>query len=161
MNTFFSRVLLCLFVVLIFGVGCAPKSDQKTETNMEEIRQTLLDLEDQLNLGIDSLQCELSEVGEGNPTFVSNGFVVQTGEELRELCVNLLEPRTGAEWEIDFRTVHVLSSEIAYVVRKGRYTINFKDRDTQVVDPVITTIWNRENGVWKMVHLHESSVELF
>jgi len=150
---------VCL--LMLISTGCNSVPETESEYDVEKIRRTLLQLEDQLNLGVDSLQCGLPEVGEGDPIFVSNGFVVRSGDELRDLCVGLVEPRTGAVWEIDTVSVNVLSSDVAYVVREGTYIISFKDRDSQSVDPVITTIWHRKGGEWKMVHLHESSVEIF
>lgn len=161
MKQFANSQIALLFGLVLFLGACAQTTQEGTHPNVEEITSTLLNLEDQLNREVDSLQCGLDSVADGKPTFVSNGFVVQTAAELRELCVGLVEPRTGATWDNDFRVVHVLSNDAAYVVRKGTYTINFKDRKTQVVDPVITTIWSRIDGDWKMVHLHESSVEMF
>jgi len=161
MDNFPRECLILLLGSLLFVGGCAQATHEETTPDVEQVTERLLELENQLNLGVDSLQCGLELVADGKPTFVSNGFVIQTAEELREMCVGLVEPRTGATWNNDFRTVHVLSNNAAYVVRKGTYTINFSDRDTQVVDPVITTIWHLVDGQWKMVHLHESSVEIF
>ena len=153
--------LLVLIFSLLFLGACANAENEAPQINAEQITSTLLQLEDQLHLEVDELKCDLNLIADGKPTFVSNGFVVQQAQELREMCVDLVAPRTGASWDNDFVEVHVLSEKSAYVVRKGTYTINFKERDTQVVEPVITTIWQLIDGDWKMVHLHESSVDLF
>ena len=71
----------------------------------------------------------------------------------------MVAPRTGAVFAADVITANVLSSDVAYVVREGNYTINFRDRESRTVYLVMTTIWHRQDDGWKMVHLHESSRE--
>lgn len=155
-----QSIMIFASLVILLATGCESALDESAYDEAE-IRTTLVRLEDQLNLGVDALQCGLPEVGEGDPIFVSNGFVVRSASELRELCVDIVEPRTRAEWQIDTVSVNILSRNIALVVREGTYTMHFKERESLTVDPVITTIWHRLDGQWKMVHLHESSVEMF
>jgi len=162
MNCQSSRLLfVCVALIMLAMTGCKSHAAQESEIDIGEIQQTVLQLENHLHLGVDSLRCGLPDVGEGQPTFVSNGFVIRTGDELREMCEELVAPRTGAVWVVDTISANVLSRDIAYVVREGNYTISFKDRDPQSVDAVITTIWHRQDEEWKMVHLHESSLEPF
>jgi ketosteroid isomerase-like protein len=62
----------------------------------------------------------------------------------------------SADCTIDSRDVNVLSPEVAYVVRQGDYTMEYRDGRTVVRFGVMTTLWNRVEDAWTMVHLHES-----
>jgi ketosteroid isomerase-like protein len=42
------------------------------------------------------------------------------------------------------------------VVREGKYTISFKDGKSETQHMVITTVWEKRDNAWQMVHLHES-----
>jgi ketosteroid isomerase-like protein len=57
----------------------------------------------------------------------------------------------------DTVSAHVLSPDAAFVVREGVYTINFKDGSSRRSYVIMTSVWARQDGAWKMVHLHESS----
>ena len=74
----------------------------------------------------------------------------------RTACDNLIANRTGAVYATDTLTAQVLSRDAAYVVREGTYAVSTKDGKTERQYLVMTTIWDRTSGAWKMVHLHES-----
>ena len=162
-STMNSRALgpriLCTIIAVSAATGCASEPPQASEVDLESVRETVLGLENQMNLAVDALQCGLAENGDREPIFVSGGQVVRTGSELREMCEQMVAPRTGAVFAVDVITANVLSSDVAYVVREGDYTINFRDRDSITIYLVMTTIWHRRDDGWKMVHLHESSRE--
>jgi hypothetical protein len=145
-----------LIATLFIIVGCNQAADTEGPPDVEGITATLLELENQLHLEVDSLQCELGLVAGVSPTFIANGQVLETSEDLREMCAAIVEPRTGATWDINSRVVNVLSSEAAYVVRSGLYTVSLKDGGSEVLNLAMTSIWQRIGDQWKTVHLHES-----
>lgn len=98
----------------------------------------------------------MAHMGNQEPAFVGNGMVVRTAAAMREMCGGMVALRTGAVFVIDTLNAHALSSESAYVVREGEYTMNFVDGRSNTVRLIMTTVWARQNGEWKMVHLHES-----
>jgi hypothetical protein len=59
-------------------------------------------------------------------------------------------------YAVDTLTAQALSRDAAYVVREGTYTVSLKDGTSQCQYVVMTTVWDRTSGEWKMVHLHES-----
>lgn len=113
-----------------------------------------------MNQAVDSLDCQmgLSYVGDQPPVFVSGGRVVRTHAQLLSVCENMVAPRTGAVFLIDTVTAHALSADAAYVVREGEYTVHYRDGRVRVTHHVMTTIWQRQAGLWRMVHLHESAL---
>jgi hypothetical protein len=148
--------MLALFAVGATG-SCAPEQPQAPQPDLDEVRETVLRLENEMNLAVDALNCGLPENGDREPIFVSGGRVVRTGSELQEMCQNMVANRTGAVFVADRITANVLSTDVAYVVREGNYTINYTDGTSRTPYLVMTTIWHREGDGWKMVHLHESS----
>jgi ketosteroid isomerase-like protein len=140
-------------------LGCAtPRSSTLTEAQDREIRDTIMALEDAMNLAVDGLDCRkgMLTVGDREPVFVSNGWVVRNKAALQTACETMVAPRTGATFAVDTLSAHALSPEAAYVVREGAYTINYRDRPPETLRLIMTTVWALQNGEWKMVHLHES-----
>ena len=146
--------------LLVASAACgSPEPAPPPAVDDEAIRATVIALESAMNLAVDSLDCDsgTATMGDQEPIFAGGGRTVRNRADLKEMCVRMNEPRTGAEFAPDVLiTAHVLSSDVAYVVREGDYTINFKDGSSNTVHLVMTTIWNRQADGWKMVHLHES-----
>jgi ketosteroid isomerase-like protein len=130
-----------------------------SEADAQAIRDTVIKLEDAMNLAVDSLDCDvgMASFGDQEPIFVSSGRVTRTRTAMRGVCETMVAPRSGAVFVVDTLTAHALSSDAAYVVREGTYTVNFKDGTSRRTFLVMTTVWARQSGGWKMVHLHESS----
>jgi uncharacterized protein (TIGR02246 family) len=130
-----------------------------TDTEAQAVRDTVIALDNAMNLAVDRLDCAagFEPVGDREPMFVTNGHVIRTRAAFREACEGMVAPRTGAVFEVDTLTVHALSPEVAYVVREGLYTVNLKDGTSRRSYYILTTVWERTGGAWKMVHLHESS----
>jgi len=148
-----------VMAVLVLATGCtATRSPEFTEAAAKGVRDTIIALEEQMNGAVDRLDCPtgLSYVGEKEPVFVSNGWVVRTRPALLKACEGMVSPRTGATYVTDTLSAHALSPDAAYLVREGAYTINFKDGRSETHRLIMTTVWSRQNGEWKMVHLHES-----
>ena len=148
-----------LSIIVVFGAlaACADPPPSAATPDLDAIRDTVLELENQMNLAVDATECGMPEVGDLDPLFVSNGTVVRTFSELSEVCAAMVAPRTGAVFDADRITAHVLSPEAAMVVREGNYTVNYRERDAETVYMVMTTVWQRGPEGWKMVHLHEST----
>jgi hypothetical protein len=146
-----------MIVLLGALTACADPPPPAATADLDAIRDTVLELENQMNLAVDATECEMPEIGDLDPLFVSNGGVVRTFSELSEVCEAMVAPRTGAVFDADRITAQVLSPEVALVVREGNYTINYKEGDPETVYLVMSTVWQRGAEGWKMIHLHEST----
>jgi len=159
-RTHLRRRSLPLIIALIAATGCATAHVLPTaNVNAQAVRDTVIALEHAMNLAVDRLDCATAfeNIGDGDPIFVSTGHVIRTRAEFRTACDAMVAPRTGAVFATDTVSAHVLSPDAAYVVREGIYTVNLKDGSSRREYLIMTSIWARENGTWKMVHLHESS----
>ena len=161
MNGYVLRVRTTVtLLAFAAAAGCTPEPPQTSQVDVEAVRDEVLELENAANLAVDAGRCEFpGELGDREPIFVSGGRVVRTGSELLEMCEEMVALRTGAVFTPDRITANVLSNEVAYVVREGNYTINYKDGTSRTVYLVMTTVLHRQDEGWKMVHLHESSRE--
>jgi SnoaL-like protein len=121
---------------------------------------SLIALDSAMNYAVDNLDCAkgMSYVGDERPLFISGGHVVETHEQLLKVCQDLVAPRTGAQYVARSITAHVLSPSSGYVVRDGEYVVHMRNGETRSEHLSMTTIWSRQDGVWKMVHLHESAI---
>ncbi len=146
-------------ILLLALLGCsAPLPESFTEADARAVRDTVIGLENALNLAVDGLDCNegFTSIEGQEPVFVSNGHVVRTDGALREQCERMVAERTGATFMVDTLSAHVLSPDAAYVVREGGYTIDYRDGHSDTLRLIMTTVWARRAGGWKMVHLHES-----
>lgn len=121
---------------------------------------SLIALDSAMNYAVDNLDCAkgLSYIGDERPLFISGGHVVETHEQLLKVCQDLVAPRTGARYVARSITAHVLSPSAGYVVRDGEYIVHMRSGETRTEHLSMTTIWSRQDGAWKMVHLHESAI---
>lgn len=79
-------------------------------------------------------------------------------DELSALFRPILDGIVSAEFTVADRRVDVLARDVACVREYGVYSTTYTTGETQPRDPfVMTTIWVRRNGEWKMLHFHESS----
>lgn len=151
----FGAQMRSLARVVAFAAGCsAPQSATMTAEEARGVRDTVSVLENAMNLAVDGLDCAKAHesVGDREPMFVTGSHVVRTRAAFRQACDGLIANRTGAVFAVDTLTAQALSRDAAYVVREGAYTVSMKDGSYMVM----TTVWDRSSGAWKMVHLHES-----
>jgi uncharacterized protein (TIGR02246 family) len=129
-----------------------------TDEEARAVRDTVTVLENATNLAVDRLDCAagFKFVGTREPMFVTNSTVIRNRDTFRRACDGMVANRTGAVYAIDTLTAQVISRDAAYVVREGMYTVSMKDGTSQRQHLVMTTIWQRTNGEWKLEHLHES-----
>lgn len=150
-----------LFACLAIGSGCRPSPPPAalTDRAAAAVRDTLIALDRAMNDAVDSTNCDrgLSFIGDEQPLFVSSGRVVATHADLLRLCRAMVAPRAGASFAVSSVAAHALSPDAGYVVREGEYTVRMKDGTSRSHHLVMTTIWSRQGGTWKMVHLHESA----
>ena len=140
-------------------VACAPpKAVAMTDDEARVVRDTVTVLENEMNLAVDRLDCAAGyqSIGSREPMFVTNTKVFRARTAFRNACDDLIANRTGAVYAVDTLTAQALSRDAAYVVREGTYTVSLKDGTSQRQYLVMTTVWDRASGDWKMVHLHES-----
>jgi ketosteroid isomerase-like protein len=130
-----------------------------TDSEAQALRDTVTALENATDSAVDRLDCNAAfeNIGDQPPIFVSGGRVVRTRAAFRKTCDDIIAPRTGAVFATDTLSAHVLSRDAAYVVREGVYTVYLKDGTKRRSYLIITSVWARQAGAWKMVHLHESS----
>jgi hypothetical protein len=121
---------------------------------------SLIALDSTMNTAVDNLDCAkgLSYIGDERPLFITGGHVVETHAQLLKVCQDLVAPRTGAQYIPRSVTAHVLSPNAGYVVRDGEYIVHMRSGETRTEHLSMTTIWARQDGAWKMVHLHESAI---
>ena len=144
---------------LASALACAPPATvAMTDAEAHMVRDTVTVLENEMNLAVDRLDCTAGyqSVGNREPMFVTNTRVFRARTAFRKACDNLIANRTGAVYAVDTLTAQALSRDAAYVVREGVYTVSMKDSTAQRQYLVMTTVWDRTSGEWKMVHLHES-----
>jgi len=145
----------------LIASGCHhPTPPALTATGMAALRDTLVALDSTMNYAVDNLDCTkgLSYVGDERPLFVSGGHVVETHEQLLKTCRDIVAPRTGAQYVPRSVTAHMLSPDAGYVVKDGEYIVQLRNGETRKEHLAMTTIWARQGGSWKMVHLHESAI---
>jgi len=164
MSSFRPRSTLALLAVAA-AISCAPEQRPLSQSDIDQVRETVLRFDNEMNRAVDALDCGPPESGEWEssdrePIFVSGGRVVRTSAEVHEICKKMVSKRTGAVFAPDRITANVLSTDVAYVVREGNNTINYTDGTSTTNYLAMTTIWHREGGKWKMVHLHESQRRL-
>jgi len=140
-------------------IGCrVPDANSATAFDAAAVRTALLHAENEMNLTVDRGDCS----GPYRPTedfepprFVSNGRARWPSPN-DTTCKHMVSQRVSAVFVPDTITAHAFSNDAGYVVREGNYTVNYRDGRTRTAYMVMTTIWHREPGGWKCVHLHES-----
>jgi ketosteroid isomerase-like protein len=154
------RALLACAVALLIAAAChSAHPSAITTADTRAMHDTVIALENATNLAVDRLDCAAAfeNIGDQDPMFATGGRVFRTRAAFRQACEALVAPRTGAVFATDTVTAHTLSPDAVYVVREGIYTVNFKDGTSRKTYLIMTSLWARQNGRWKMVHLHESS----
>jgi len=143
------------------GIGCHPPSAATPAgAAAAALRDSLIALDSAMNDAVDHLDCTrgMSYIGDERPVFISGGHVVETHEQLLTMCQDLVAPRTSARFVPRSVTAHILSPDVGYVVRDGQYIVHYRSGETRTEQLAMTTIWARDGGSWKMMHLHESAI---
>lgn len=155
-----NEVLFGSLLFLATASCTAPGNGALSAAEAQAIRDTVIALDHAANHAVDGLDCAkgLSYIANQPPVFISNGNVVMTQPQLLQLCEQMVAPRTGAEFAPDSVTAYALGRNAAYVVHSGEYTIHFKTGQTRREHLAMTTIWQRSDSGWRMVHLHESGI---
>jgi hypothetical protein len=149
------------------SVGCrerpAPAPELLTDAERATIGETIRHLYRESSQTFDSdLDCDeiVERLAPGGETgsFVAQGrlFELTSREELVQMCRAIKQNRLAAHEEIEEERVEVLSRDAAVLITRGVYTVQLRDGRTTVRPQVVTTVWARQDGEWRRVHLHES-----
>ena len=155
-----SRRSLPWLIVLAAGMACSSLQPRPiTAVTALAVRDTVIALENATDLAVDRPDCPAAfeNIGDGEPIFVSSGRVFGTRTAFRGACDTMIASRTGAVFVTDTASAHVLSPDAAFVVREGVYTVNLMDGSLRRTYLIMTSVWARQDGGWKMLHLHKSS----
>jgi ketosteroid isomerase-like protein len=147
-------------IAIIVLAACSTARPQVVASaDPQAVRDSVIALENATNSAVDRLDCAAAfeNIGDQEPMFVTGGRVFRTRAAFRQACEALVAPRTGAVFVTDTVSARTMSPDAVYVVREGVYTVNFKDGTSRKTYLVMTSLWTRQGGAWKMVHLHESS----
>jgi ketosteroid isomerase-like protein len=155
-----SGILFSALLVTATASCAAPAPGSLSAADARAIRDTVIALDHAMNHAVDNLDCAkgLRSIANQTPVFISNGHVVMTQPELLQMCQQMVAPRAGAEFAPDSVTAYALGRNAAYVVHSGEYTIHFRNGQTRREHLAMTTIWQRSDSGWRMVHLHESGI---
>ena len=147
------RVMYGIAVVVIVGMvlSAAPGSagtlpPRQAAAVEQEIRDALLAEQRALLAG--GCEAALAFFSEREPLFVSNGRTMATKAAVRSNCGSTPPAGEGPRRDLQGHEVQVLSSASGYSVT----TYRAKNGRAQVV----TKIWEKGNGGWKIVHTHIS-----
>jgi hypothetical protein len=152
---------IAVATLCVVAAGCTRASPSTLGTSATRtLGDSLIALDSMMNYAVDNLDCAkgMSYAGDERPLFISGGHVVETHEQLLKACQELVAPRTSAQYVARSVTAHVLSPNAGYVVRDGEYIVHMRSGETRTEHLSMTTIWSRQGGAWKMVHLHESAI---
>lgn len=96
--------------------------------------------------------------------FVSNSQIVESGKvegTYQDYLANHIGPELGGFKSFKFDNYKVdvtVSDDYAFSVETYNYTIVFKKDHADIIRKgVATSFLKKENGVWKIVHMHNSS----
>jgi hypothetical protein len=81
----------------------------------------------------------------------------RTRRDLLRACGTMTAGRGGPSRRVEQEDVHVLGSDAAYTVT--RYVVT-RPRPAGTAEPsprVVSKLWARQDGVWRIVHVHESA----
>lgn len=155
-----TRNWATLLVALSAGstTGCVVEPDALTDAEIASISDTITRLATEADGAVDRLDCAegLKVFGNREPLFIGGGRVIRTLADLTEMCTAMVAGRTGAHYEVEQADAHVLSRNVAYLVREGIYTVEYAGRAATKSRLVITGIWERGEAGWSRVHFHES-----
>jgi hypothetical protein len=81
-------------------------------------------------------------------------------DDIAALFRPILDSFESANFAVGDRRVDVLARDAACVREYGAYSTTYTTGMTRLRDPfVMTTIWVRRSGEWKVLHIHEASTE--
>ena len=154
--------LLGIAGLAMSSLGCAEAPLPLGDAERSAIGDSILALATSSDGAVDRLDCAtgVEIFGDREPIFVGGGRVMRSRAELEPMCEQMITGRTGATYELTSSDVHVLSRDIAYLVREGTYTIEYTESEPNINTLVITGIWERGEAGWKRVHFHESWPEV-
>lgn len=137
---------IVIFIVFLFGINL-----QAQQENLEHITAEIKQL---THIEIEAFKtgdCDRAiAFMDNNITFYGNGRKAASKEKIKAFCFGLARP---FEKPSSVNTTYFpLSENSAYVVR----TMEFSKNDTVYKKEIVTKIWKKSNGEWKIIHLHST-----
>ncbi|HBR53613.1 MAG TPA: hypothetical protein DEA82_05260 [Flavobacteriaceae bacterium] len=87
-------------------------------------------------------------------TFLANGNKVPSKHIISKFCNSMPRPfKTPLSDNIE---VFPLTNTSAYTIR----TLEFSKDDTANIQELVTKIWKKTDGIWKITHLHSTAKEM-
>lgn len=140
--------------------ACAAAGDRPlTDAERAAIADTIRELSRETARAVDTGECEVAAAAVGGGfVLAAQGRMIElgSGEDMLALCDRWRQERLSAHEEIGEQTVHVLGRDAAYVLTRSVYTVTFRDGRTSQRPQVVTSVFERGAGGWRLVHLHES-----
>lgn len=144
-----SLNILITFYIILVSANVFAQSD------VDEVKKVLSQYKNSL---------EKLDVTGTDVLFVSNSQIVESGKvegTYQDYLANHIGPELGdfKSFKFDNYKVDVtVSDDYAFSVETYNYTIVFKKDNADIKRKgVATSFLKRENGVWKIVHMHNSS----
>jgi hypothetical protein len=142
-------------VAALVLTGCASEPPPLTDTERDEIAETITRMAATIDVKGDRPECEAAlQVFSGRePVVASDGQTYRTTEELKPMCP---ETATPSRFDVEQSDAHVLSRDHAYVVRRGLISFEPAGQTPTRFIYAVTDIFERLGGQWKLAHHHES-----
>jgi ketosteroid isomerase-like protein len=89
--------------------------------------------------------------------WVTNFSFTKNTHELKTLMENLIETRDKTPNEITEEYFFVLAKNLVLEINKGTFSVNRKDgQDRGPFQMSNSTLWQKMNGNWRIIHSHQS-----
>lgn len=145
-----NRILLiALFVVISTNTSIAQAIDfSEIKT---EIKKAVMQEQNAFRNG----DCETVLARMDNDiTFLANGRRAPSKEMIGNFCNSVKRPfKTPL---LDTLDIYPLSNDTAYTIR----TVEFLKDETTKIEEFVTKIWKKNQGEWKITHLHSTVKEV-
>jgi ketosteroid isomerase-like protein len=133
---------------------------QVTDAQRSEIEKILTEANQELLASTNQLSTagHAKYFSESFQEQVNSGNIVATSKEASLKTIgNWFNQRTSQTFSNSTFKIFVLSPELAYVLTVGGGSVAMKNGRKAGFGNAITSIWRKESGGWKIIHVHESS----
>ncbi len=154
------RIYYCVFAA--FLLGCAPQqslSESEIETLKAEVLQATIARNSAYEAADADLAFSYFSRAPGTIEAVDGNYRNITNETLEGMKTFYDGVERG---KIDIGTpqIEILGSESAMVFIEGTWSFIMKKTEQEIGSPfVMTLVWLKEDGAWKVFHKHESTPE--
>jgi ketosteroid isomerase-like protein len=156
MKTFYRNVFI-IFIMLIFG--CLQQKQNFVEKENEMIKKEVKEQFNQLISALNNLDSlvwsEFYSKDEFLSAFVSTDFYADRGEFIDSIAhyFSLRENQYVEPLELQ---ISVLTPKLVLMTSQEKIEMRLKNGENIKSKHVLTLIWKKEQGGWKIIHSHES-----